>query len=429
MKSKILSLSSVSLLVFSAFVTEGQAKGLIAVDSELLHSPRVYHREMPERYAHLDKVRKEALESARVLAQREKMGRRHVGFRNTLEIHTFNPVKESQENFEHTSPASHTVVSSKAQKPEVPNLKFDRIGVATSLTTPEKTLDEVVAQAVDQVSRHSRRDSNIDSRHLLGKSSSPRARKHLNNLVADKDVKAASERDLKMWAKLGHAPAQHELSTRLMKQGKLISALKWTDRAIKQGDKQAVVLQKEILGQLEQRYERFRKMDEFHRKQKFSSEMKEPCLPARVPLFPFSDENPATMEGWKKKYMQASLMLSDDPFSLEARDLLLVVLEEQPTFKDPYVLLYLAEKKTGNKKVALAYLEKAAAGSQGLAVAQYQMGVELLGQGKKTGVIKWFKRASGQGYWLADKKLMEIYSGNMGKIEKALNAHKSSVKK
>ncbi len=413
MKTKVLSLISSSLFVLSV----STAQGLNTFDDE---SSRY---KMPQRYQHLKELKNEALRKARKEAQ-ELRGTKYVGFRDTVEIHAINFDQQLSENFRENLQVSESVVSPltkpKLEKRQaVPQLKLseDR-GVSSDVEENNNSL----AIKAENSARHVRGGNIINIEQFSAKPLSPRALEHLNNLVENIVIEKASIETLKTWAKLGSIAAQRELSRHLMSK-KPLTALEWIDKAVKQGDEQSAALQAKILDRLEKRHARITAHYNHHFRKKIRSEMENPCLPAQVPLFPFSEEKIGDGQAWKKWYMQASLILTDDPFNPEVKDLLEAVNQVRPSFKDAYFRLYLVELAKGNKEGAMIHLKKAASGSKGLDVAQYQMGLQLLKQGRQVAAKRWLKKASDQKYWLADKELIKLYSEEKEMLKLILNEH------
>ncbi len=416
MKTKVLSLISSSLFVLSIYT----AQGFNTFDDE---SSRY---KMPQRYQHLKELKNEALKKARKEAQ-ELRGVKYVGFRNTVKIHAIDLEKEKSESAKENIQASKTAVSP-STKPKlekrqaVPELKLAEDRAVSS------DVENIKARKPENSAQHIRGAGNIiNLEQLSAKPLSPRAREHLNTLIENIVIEKASVETLTTWAKLGSIAAQRELSRHLMNRQPL-TALEWVDKAVKQGDDQSVALQTKILDRLEKRHARLTALYDQHFKKKIGSEIENPCLPAQVPLFPFFGEKIEDSQVWKKWYMQASLILMDDPFNPEARNLLGVVSQLMPSFKDPYFRLYLIELAKGNQKDAMINLRKAASGPKGLDVAQYQMGLHLLKQGRQLAAERWLKKASDQKYWFADKELIKLYSEKKKMLEHILNEHNRSIK-
>ncbi|OJX10224.1 MAG: hypothetical protein BGO77_07375 [Caedibacter sp. 37-49] len=416
MKAKVLPLITSSFLVLSIY----SAQAFNTLDNE---SPRY---KMPKRYHHLKELKNEALREARKEAQ-ESRGVKYVGFRNTIEIHAIDFEKEwNEDSKENIQVSKSTVNPSTKPKLEkrlaVPKLKLTEERVISSDVEENKVIKP------ENSTQHKRGAGNIvNLEQLFAKPLSPRAQEQLNTMVGRVSIEKASIEGLTTWAKLGNISAQHELGGRLMNR-KPLTALKWIGKAVEQGDEQSVALQAKILDRLEKRHARIIALHDHHFRKKIRSEIENPCLPAQVPLFPFSGEKIGDNQVWKKWYMQASLILTDDPFNPEAKNLLDAVSQLKPSFKDAYFRLYLVELAKGNKEEAMIYLKKAALGPKGLDVAQYQMGLHLLKQGRQIAAERWLKKASDQKYWLADEELKKLYSEKKEMLEKILNEHNRSIK-
>ncbi|AIL13232.1 hypothetical protein IM40_06555 [Candidatus Paracaedimonas acanthamoebae] len=439
MNSKVLSLLSSSVISLSVVVTGGYSKNTTIDDeSPRLFQPHTYN--LPPRYDRLRELKEHALKVAKMEVQ-QSSGRKHVDFRNTLEIHDLGSYEfESEKDQNETSPqplrekvklsvflpvAREAIKSHRVKKSPVPVLKF-KVMAPTIVSSNDSQMPEA-KEVSGKPTRHTRGAVITDRNQLFAQPLSPRTREYLNNLVTNEKFKNASNQKLKLWAELDEVGAQYTLAQRLYRQKKSTEALRWLDRAIQQGDKKSIALQEKILDTLHRRYAQIEALYIKQEQIKVRSELNIPCLHSRVPLFPFVGERITASEKWKKTYMQASRMLIDEPLSLEVHKLLLAVTKENPDFKDTFYRLYMIEKSRGNEKSALKHLKEAASGTQGLDVAQYQYGLELLAQGKPKVAKRWLKKASDQQYWLADKKLMELFSTEKQEIEDILKAYNRSL--
>lgn len=411
MKIKVFSLISSSVLSLSILISEGYTRGNLNLEEE---PARVFHPHrfnMPERYGRLQKLKEEAL----MLAKQEALSspRKEVNFRNTLQIYDFDAEKINIEDA--LTPILNDKVSVKSHRID-PNSHQKKV----SLTVREQAT--TVKANPKKPTRHARGAVIMEENQLFSLPLSPKAHQYVENLLANKKRNPLSLQELQRWAKLGHAGAQYMLSARLYQAKKPIEALAWLEQGAQQGDERSLFLQARILDMVKANYDKIRGKYKAQQRIKVRSELNNPCLPSHTPIFPFAGEELTSKEKWKKTYMKASRLLIDDPLSAEAYTLLLNVAAEKPDFKDTFYRLYTIEKAKRNSAVALEYLKKAASGPQGLDVAQYQLGLERKAQGKLGMASFWFRKASKQQYWLADKQLMALFLGKLQKIEGVLKS-------
>lgn len=235
---------------------------------------------------------------------------------------------------------------------------------------------------------HKRQERILSRAEFLKLPLRPNTAEHVKRIMP-KDLQKISQHELKVWAGFGNDDARHEL---------------------------------------ERRHKGYQALSKKYLAKMIESQYKEPDLPSQVPLYAFAYEIVREKEQWKQMYMEANFILARDPSSFVGRSLLRDVIKLNPHFKYSYYRLHkLEEVKDQKQPFAVNYLRKAASGPHGLAVAQYEYGLYLLTQNKQKNAITWLRKASSQGYWLADKMLLKLYSQKEQDIQTFLKSPKRKI--